>query len=142
MKRFAKVAAILAVSSGAIVGGSVAGFTLAVANSPAPVLEIQGDDGSLRPVEKFPVNESGQTYGLVDQGLLSNSSVRPQLVLVTTDEGVDGYAYYTELFPTVLAKSPAEAKGLSTDQPYEVPVYQVDGRTLVGMHTVNRLPEG
>jgi hypothetical protein len=142
MKKLAKVALVLAVSSGAIVGGSLAGFSIAVANSPAPPVQVQGDDGSLRPVEKFSVNESGQTYGLVDQGLLSDSSVRPQLVLVTTDEGVEGYAYYAELFPAAMAKSTTEAKQLSTDQPYEVPVYDVDGRTFIGIHTVNRLPEG
>lgn len=141
MKKLAKVAIVLAVSSGAIVGGSLAGFTIAVATSPAPVAQPQGGAESVRAVEKFPVNESGQSYGLVDQGLLSDSSVRPQLVLVTTDEGVDGYAYYAELFPAAVARSQNEAKALSTDEPYEVPVYEVDGKTLIGMHTVNRPPE-
>lgn len=139
MKKLAKVALALSVSSAAIVGGSIAGYTIAVATTPTPAPVIA--DGSVHPVEKFPVNASGQTYGFIDQGLISDPSIRPQLVAVSTDEGKDGYAYYVELFPSSTAKSPADAKALSTDQPYPVPVYEVDGKTVIGVHTVNRLPE-
>lgn len=139
MKKLTRLTLVLAISSGAIVGGSLAGFGLAMAT--APTAPAQTGEGGIQSVEKFPVNDSGQTYGLIDQGLLSDGSVRPQLVLVTTDTGEEGYAYYVELFPAVAAKSPADAERLSTDQPYEVPVYKVDGSTFIGFHTVNRPPE-
>lgn len=137
MKKIKKVAIAIAIASAALVAGSLSGFLIANAVAPAQTV----DYGSVNAVEKFPVNDSGQTYGFVDQGLHSDPSARAQLLAVTTDDGKDGWAYAIELLPAAYAQTPEEAEKLSTDDPYEVAVYELDGRTFIGFHTVNRLPE-
>lgn len=137
MKKTARVAILLGVCSAAVVGGSLAGLAIASAIPPTEP-RVEEGPGSVHPVAEFPVNESGQTYGYVDQGLLSDPSARAQLVAVTTDEGVDGWAYFAELMPAAMATTPEEAEALSTGEPYKVAVYELDGRTLIGFQTVNR----
>ena len=87
---------------------------------------------SYAPVPSWPVNDSGQTYGV--QG---DSPVAPDLVRVMATNGKEGYAFSTELQgpqPT----SPADAaKNFSTPRPSrQVPVYLSDGKTQIGVFQV------
>lgn len=139
MKKIIRASAAIGVAAAALVAGSLTGLGIATAvNSAAPPQEVQH---SVNAVDAFPTNDFGQTYGFVDQGLLSDSDARAQLVAVTTDQGKDGWAYWAQLMPPLTADSAEEAQALSTDQPYQVAVYELDGRTPIGFHTVNRAPE-
>lgn len=135
MKKLTKAAAALALSAAAIVGCSTAGFFVAMASAPT-VSPKAPDVGSPYAVDHYPVNAQGQTYGMIDQGLAGDPEARAELIAVTTDDGKEGYAYGQDLFAPV-PSGPDEAATLS-DEPYEVPVYELDGRTLIGVHTVNR----
>lgn len=139
MEKTARKALILTITAAAICGGAVAGMGISYALTPSPAAIKAAEETDS--VEKFSVNENGQTYGLINQGLYSDPEARPQLIFVTTDEGKDGYSYYYELFPNANVDSPEEAEASSTDKPYEVPVFKVDGKTVIGFHTVNRTPE-
>lgn len=131
----AKALIVTRVTLGSLLVGTVAGTVFAATTGGAPVLVVAQ---SINPVDAFPLTESGQTYGFVDQGLTKDPNARAELVLVTTDDGVEGWAYFRELQPAVFAKTTEEAVRLSTDAPYAVAVYKEDGKTLVGYQTVNR----
>lgn len=66
----------------------------------------------------LPMNGSGQTYGTygdVEAGAI------PDLIAIVADSGLEGYALY-EQFSAV-------------DAPDAIPVYDVEGTTLIGMFT-------
>lgn len=140
MSKGMKFAATLAIAACAITAGTFGGMAIsnAVITPPAPLTH---ENQSIHPVDKYPTNEAGQTYGFIDQGLISDDQQRPQLVMVTTDDGEDGFAYYLELFPNAGVESPLEAEASNHPESYSVPVYEVDGKTQIGFHTLNRPPE-
>lgn len=135
MMEIKKVVLASTILAATILGGSVTGVAIASSMLPPPV---QSEAGAVASVESFAVNDSGLTYGFVNQGLVSDTAARADLVMVTTDEGADGWAYSSELMPWIHAKTPQEAEALTTDRPYRVAVYQLDGKTLIGYQTVNR----
>lgn len=114
--------------------GTVAATALASSTTPS-------DAESVNAVDAFPTNKFGQTYGYVDQGLTSDAAARAELVFVTTDGGKDGWAYSADLLPGAFAKTFEDAVRESKTEPFEVSVYELDGRTLIGSTTVNRPPE-
>lgn len=134
-----KVVIVSSLLAAAVVGGSVSGVAVASATFAPPAHD---QAGQVLDVESFAMADSGLTYGFVDQGLTSDPAARPDLVLVTTDEGIEGWAYSDELMPWLGVKTPEEAKALDGDVPYAVPVYELDGETLLGFQTVNRPPAG
>lgn len=92
---------------------------------------------------KFPVNEYGQTYGsCANTGSWENA---PELVAVGQD--VNGYCRREDLFADQInfPKSPDDKAGWEkwdklygsgNKDGYEIPVYKVDGRTVIGTFTV------
>jgi hypothetical protein len=116
-----------------MVGGWLTGVSVAGASSSI------SPSGGPSPVAAFGKTAEGTTYGQIDQSLRGDANARPTLVMVTTDDGRNGYAYMRELLPSHFASNPAEASRLSTDQPYKVNVYASNGKTRLGSITVNRL---
>ena len=76
-------------------------------------------------------NKNGETYGV------DSEEARPDLIHVDADNGTQGYVRRSELeraegpAPT----SPAQA-GTQTPRLIEIPVYEYDGKTVVGSFTV------
>jgi len=140
MNRLSKVFVGITVSTAAVVAGTLAGYAIAGAvPPPEPELKVLSEaELSVSPVDRFPVNAAGQTLGLVDQGLLTDHTARAELILVTTDDGQDGYAYYDELLPGLNVSGEGNAGPASRGEPYEVAVYEIDGTTVIGYQTVNR----
>ncbi len=117
----------------AILGGASIASALTSSSPEIPPASL-----SVGAVDEFPVTDGGLSYGYVDQGLRTDPSARADLVAVTTDAGQEGWAYFAELMPAHVATTPEEARRLSTDEPYAVAVYELDGQTLIGYQTVNR----
>lgn len=141
MTTFKKLA-LAGVASAAVVIGGLGGLAVASAvSTPPPPTPLTEAELSWNPVAKVPDNGAGLTYGFIDQGLLTDASARADLVFVSTDDGKDGYAYMAELLPGYDAKTPEEAAQYVNTEPYQVPVYELDGKTLIGYQTVNRPAE-
>lgn len=70
---------------GLTVGAAMLAGLLGVALAGALIPHQEIYDESINAVERFPTNQSGQTYGLIDQGLKGDHSARAQLVAVSTD---------------------------------------------------------
>jgi len=66
----------------------------------------------------WAANANGQTYGV------ENSHGRPDLIAIWADNGQQGYAFATDLYP--------QAGGPATG---DIPVYLSDGTTVVGTFT-------
>ncbi|MEO7630745.1 MAG: hypothetical protein ABIS44_05310 [Mycobacteriales bacterium] len=82
-------------------------------------------------VEKtaWGVNERGETYGV------ANADGTPDLVAVVATDGNSGYAYAGSLEEASRPTSPAEAATWAPAPRAPVPVYESDGRTVVGEFT-------
>lgn len=92
--------------------GSAVGFGLGRIPSAPP----EGD---------YPVNSIGLTYGEIDDLPL------PDLVLVTTADGIDGYTFALQL----IGRPPDGENRRST--PRTIPVYDVDLTEVLGHHRVH-----
>jgi hypothetical protein len=124
----------------ALVTGAVATGGTALATGSIPLFytpsSTLGGEATLAKPPAWPVNERGETYGV--QG---NSSVAPDLIRVQTLEGKEGYAFSRDL---------AAAEGSNVTSPKEamewmkthagtyidVPVYEKDGRTKIGVFRI------
>ena len=86
----------------------------------------------------FDVNESGQTFGDYGIGLRGDPEANPELIRVVGLDGVEGYAYTTEVFG-VPATSLEEARSMTEETLKEkkVPVYDQDGKTVIGVYIAN-----
>ena len=76
------------------------------------------------------VNAKGETYGVESQ-----ENGTPDLIAVMATNGQSGYAYATDLYGGPEPSSPEDAaKNFSTSRPpHEIPVFQSDGETQVGV---------
>jgi hypothetical protein len=124
----------------ALVTGTVATGGTALAIGSIPLFytpsSTPGGEATLVKPPAWPVNEHGETYGV--QG---NSSIAPDLVRIQTLEGKEGYAFSKDL---------AVAEGNEVTSPKEamewmkthagtyidVPVYEKDGRTNIGVFRI------
>ncbi|MBG6055707.1 hypothetical protein IWX81_002130 [Salinibacterium sp. CAN_S4] len=98
-----------------VIGVAVAAFTLgSVWQTP------RASTGS------YPVNSLGLTYGAIDD------VPRPDLIAVTTDDGVDGYAFALQL----LGRPPTTAAPTRSPGPRSVSVYDLSTETVLGVITV------
>lgn len=82
--------------------------------------------------ERTPLglNAKGETYGLESQ-----ENGTPDLIAVMATNGQPGYAYASDLHGGPMPTSPEDAvKNFSTPRtPHEIPVFQSDGETQVGV---------
>ncbi|XAS72752.1 peptidase M56 family protein [Micrococcaceae bacterium Sec5.1] len=76
------------------------------------------------------INAKGETYGVESQ---ENGS--PDLIAVMATNGQSGYAYASDLYDGPMPSSPEDAiKNFNTARPpREIPVFQSDGETQIGV---------
>jgi hypothetical protein len=76
------------------------------------------------------VNAKGETYGVESQ-----QNGTPDLIAVMATNGQSGYAYASDLYGGPMPTSPEDAvKNFSTPlPPREIPVFQSDGETQIGV---------
>ena len=88
--------------------------------------------------EGYPTNKNGQTYG-PDMGDLNLGKLgEPDLMLAKGENGTIGYAKKEDLNGPQ-PKTPEEAVKLTKEaKPREVPLYDVDGETIIGKFIVGR----
>ncbi len=86
------------------------------------------------------INESGQTYG---SALVTgeDSVVEPDLILVESDSGQIGYVFKNNFYDiNNQPENPEEAieymKRLKKESPKVIPVYEQDGKTIIGEFTL------
>lgn len=123
-----------ALVAGCLIAGGIAGSALG-ALSQGDLVErsfATNTDGQIvSPLSSetvFRVNEAGETYGRGDLETI------PDLVLAVGDDGTEGYVRDSELFPK-LPDSPEE-RARFRDQVRTVPLYESDGKTVVGTFTL------
>ena len=86
------------------------------------------------PLQSYPVNANGQTYGSDLTAELTGET--PDLVLVEGDNGVTGYAYAKDLEGPAFS-SPEEAVAyVKSHESLTIPVYASDGITVLGSFTM------
>jgi len=80
----------------------------------------------------YPTNKNGQTYG-PNMGELM--PVEPDLISAIGVEGTNGYVKKEDL-NGLQPKTPEEAVKLNEAKPREIPLYDVDGETIIGKFIV------
>ena len=83
----------------------------------------------------YPVNDKGETYG-PDMGNMMIMD-EPDLILAQGENGIIGYAKKVEL-DGPKPKTPQEAVKLNNPPPREVPLYDVDGETIIGKYWIGK----
>ena len=73
------------------------------------------------------MNDIGLTYG----GTYPNVDILPDLLSVTNEDGVSGYIYIKEIF-NKMPNNPQEAAEIGYEFTCTVPIYDVDGKTVLG----------
>lgn len=85
------------------------------------------------PIPVFPKNENGQTYG--SAALVNSPDQEPDLISAVGVNGVEGYLRAVDL-DEEMPKTPEEAvarmKNRKRGEVKEIPLYAVDGKTVVG----------
>jgi hypothetical protein len=92
---------------------------------------------------KYPVNSSGQTYGSVSKAI--SEETEPDLIAAIGLDGTKGYVLSKDLQDKMpktpeeavaitkeIRKASAEAKAKGSNIIREVPLYSVDGKTVIG----------
>lgn len=82
-------------------------------------------------VSSFPKNENGQTYGSAADAV--SPSTEPDLIKAIGVDGTEGYVLKTDL-DGKMPKNPSEALEQQRNAPKSrtIPLYHVDGRTVIG----------
>lgn len=99
-------------------------------------LQEQGyTDAEILELESLRVNKNGLTYG--------PDCLGADLILVTSDQGDDGYVYRDDLEFDTSFKTPEEALLWQEEiaehyiNGYSITVYECDGETMIGTFTLN-----
>ncbi|MEK5078014.1 metal ABC transporter substrate-binding protein [Solibacillus sp. FSL W7-1436] len=79
----------------------------------------------------YPKNENGQTYGPDLKDLIRGELGEPDLILAVGENDTIGYVKKVDLERSQ-PKTPEEAVKLNDAPPREVPLYDVDGETVIG----------
>lgn len=104
----------------------------------------------LEAAPKYPINEYGLTYGSGDQAI--SVETEPDLIAAIGVDGNEGYVYSKDLNGE-MAKTPEEAAaqtralqeaaqnavgkdGTSTITVREIPLYEVEGKTIIGSFAI------
>jgi len=89
---------------------------------------------SYTPVPVFPKNKSGQTYG--SNAFVNSPDQEPDLISAVGEDGVEGYLRKVDINEE-MPKTPQEAvarnKKHKPDDVIEIPLYAVDGKTIIGV---------
>ncbi|MBN9141106.1 MAG: hypothetical protein J0H23_09800 [Micrococcales bacterium] len=127
-------ALVVTVAAGSAAVGVIVGRTMAPADA-APGAAVPVNEGA--PLA-FEINRFGQTFGDYGVGLRDDPGANPELIRVIGIDGVEGYAYTTEVFG-VPAATLEEAARMTEDtlEEKQVPVYEQDGRTVIGTYIAN-----
>lgn len=135
---------LAAAAAGLLTGAALAGgerTPAGVASSP------DGRPGAAaRP--DYPTNARGQTYGSLNDAVLPEDE--PDLIRVQASNGRQGYVEKEVLDAVTGANvsSPEEAiawqaaQDAATSAPAPIPVYESDGRTVVGSFEISRSERG
>lgn len=119
---FASVALVLGASVGIGIDVLMSG-----AATPAPHSVGAG---------QYQVNANGQTYGSA-----LGATTPPVLVRTYADSGAVGYVYFAQLFSAsggdVQTPQEALAWDARANQSISIPVYEVDGTTVIGTFTIS-----
>lgn len=84
--------------------------------------------------QAFPVNDNGQSYGSVDEAV--DGVEEPDLIRCQADNGKVGYCLKAEMEgETPRTSEEAEAIMMKGLRGYEIPVYEADGSTQIGVFT-------
>jgi len=132
------VVAIVGLFTGmAVAGTSAQQVPAGVSASPdgSPAAEVVPD---------YPINASGETYGAADQAVLPEHE--PDLILAIGSNGREGYISKAELDELIGANvaTPEEAVRWQLAQDaagwdsIEIPLFESDGLTQIGMFEVTR----
>ena len=96
-----------------------AGLMLIMALVACSVDSQSSENGNVEETQtQFSVNENGQTYGTILEA--GCDGVMPELVEVEATNGLQGYAYWSEMNSDAAANT-------------EIPVYEIDGKTQIGV---------
>ena len=98
-------------------------------------LDIPSKESILK--EGYPKNENEQTYGPDLSGLNPDEIGVPDLILAQGENGIIGYANKVEL-EGPMPKNPEEAVKLNNPPPRAVPLYAVDGETVIGKFWIGK----
>ena len=85
--------------------------------------------------EGYPTNENGQTYGPNMGDLILSELGESDLILAEGENGTIGYVKQEDLHGPQ-PKTPEEAVKLNEAKPREIPLYDVDGETVIGKFIV------
>jgi hypothetical protein len=78
----------------------------------------------------YPINDNGQTYG-PNMGNMTSILGDPDLMLAKGENGTIGYVKKVDL-EGPQPKTPEEAVKLNKAKQREIPLYDVDGETIIG----------
>ncbi|MFC5604420.1 metal ABC transporter substrate-binding protein [Sporosarcina koreensis] len=86
---------------------------------------------------RYPINDNGQTYG-PNMGDATITLGEPDLLSAKGENGKIGYVKKVDL-EGPQPRTPAEAVRLTKEaKPREIPLYDVDGETIIGKFIVGR----
>ncbi|AXH97059.1 hypothetical protein [Ornithinimicrobium avium] len=132
-------AALVVLGAGAvIVGGAYGGVALAEGTVASDTVEdnIAADQYPKPANPDYAINAKGLTYGTAAQANVPDEE--PDLILVVSDAGAEGYVYTDELNPPDF-KSPQEALAWQEERyasDFVLGVYESDGATKIGTFTI------
>ncbi|EJL45347.1 hypothetical protein BAG01nite_47110 [Brevibacillus agri] len=110
--------------TGIVIGSFGSGIALGLDKDPTPVPE-------------FPINEQGQTYGSALN--VTSLGAEPDLIKAYGVDGTLGYVRSEDL-RGVKPKNPSEAvaltKQLNAKGSRHIPLYDVDGKTVIGQFSI------
>lgn len=100
--------------------------------APASAKYHKPDGLSLATHSPYPRTENGLTYG---SALGAVNGRAPDLVAAYGDNGTFGFYLSSDLHPA--ANSLAQAHQANVQGPYTIPLYDLDGETIVASYTIN-----
>ena len=131
------VAAVAGLTVGSTVGAaarshSEAGVSATADGKPAPVI-----------APDYPTNESGQTYGRIDQGVWPEHE--PDLILVAAGNGREGYVAKATLDEITGANVSTLEEAIAWQEQSDtradrvlIPVFENDGSTFLGSFEITK----
>lgn len=135
---FKKLHGVKTLTAGiALVAGLLVGT---IAFMPVVASSQSSQDITSAPV--FPVNQNGEKYGSLAK--VNSPGQEPDLVMAIGVDGTRGYVKYVDLNEKQ-PRTPEEAIALQNSRlkecPKTIPLYDVDGKTIIGEFKISK-PQG